>query len=230
MIDFAYTIIRSPRRKTVGITVHPDNTVTVRVPRTIDERVVRGLLDKKSGWVRRKLAANLTHREKYRPKEYREGEEFLFLGKKYFLEKSSRDGEVTLCEDRMLVGRSSRSGGNERGLIAARIEDWYRKQALDYLSGRVRFFREIVGVSPEILRIRKCKSRWGSCSRWRNLNFNWLIMMAPPAIVDYVVVHELCHCHLQDHSPRFWELVESILPDYRLRKKWLRENSSLLVL
>ncbi|MHB9029805.1 MAG: M48 family metallopeptidase [Candidatus Latescibacterota bacterium] len=229
MIDFPYTIVRSPRRKTIGITVSPDNTVTVRIPQRVDERFARKILEDKADWVRLKLAQNLNRKEMHRPKEYRDGEEFLYLGEKYLLEKITGRKGVNLRDGRLCVGVPSGLNGNGRKTVAAHIHGWYRDQALDYLAERVLFFRDRLKVYPKTMRLKKLKSRWGSCSSRGNLNFNWLIIMAPPAVVDYVVVHELCHCLQQNHSPRFWALVESILPDYRDRRTWLRVNSGLFV-
>lgn len=78
--------------------------------------------------------------------------------------------------------------------------------------------------------IRKQKTRWGSCSREGNLNFNSLLMMAPPEVLDYVVVHELCHRLEMNHSARFWAQVEKVIPDYRKPRKWLKEHGSQLML
>ncbi len=91
---------------------------------------------------------------------------------------------------------------------------------------RVRYYADIMGVTYGRITIRMQKSRWGSCSGKGNLNFNCLLMRAPDAIIDYVVVHELCHLKEMNHSPRFWAEVEKILPDYKERRKWLKDHES----
>lgn len=97
------------------------------------------------------------------------------------------------------------------------------------IPSRVAYFAEILGVSYGRISIRSQHTRWGSCSSAGNLNFNCLLMLAPPEILDYVVVHELCHRKEMNHSPRFWVEVEKILPDYRAKKHWLKENGSALM-
>ena len=103
------------------------------------------------------------------------------------------------------------------------------KQAAQILPSKVRRFAAEIGVSYERITIRSQRTRWGSCSAKGNLNFNCLLMLTPPEILDYVVVHELCHRKELNHSPRFWAEVERVLPDYRVSRKWLKENGSQLI-
>ncbi len=91
---------------------------------------------------------------------------------------------------------------------------------------RVRYYADIMGVTYGRITIRMQKSRWGSCSGKGNLNFNCLLMRTPETIIDYVVVHELCHLKEMNHSPKFWAEVEKILPDYKDRRKWLKDHES----
>ena len=91
---------------------------------------------------------------------------------------------------------------------------------------RVRYYADLMGVTYERITIRKQKSRWGSCSSKGNLNFNCLLMKTPEEIIDYVVVHELCHLKEMNHSDRFWAEVEKVLPDYRDRRRWLKDHGN----
>lgn len=102
-------------------------------------------------------------------------------------------------------------------------------RALQVLPARVEWFAERIGVTYGRITIRNQKTCWGSCSAKGNLNFNCLLMLAPPEVADYVVVHELCHRLEMNHSRRFWELVARELPDYRERRRWLKENGSVLM-
>lgn len=101
-------------------------------------------------------------------------------------------------------------------------------RAVREIPKRVAYFAPIVGVTYGRITIRNQKTRWGSCSGKGNLNFNCRLMKAPPEVLDYVVVHELCHRIEMNHSPRFWKEVERVMPDYRRHKKWLKEHGTSL--
>lgn len=110
------------------------------------------------------------------------------------------------------------------------LEERYRKAAKEYFPARVAYYEKLLGVTHTSITIRDQKTRWGSCSARGGLNFNWRLMLAPPRILDYVVVHELCHRKEMNHSKAFWNAVEMILPDYKELRAWLRENGSQLTL
>lgn len=113
-------------------------------------------------------------------------------------------------------------------LTAAELQQ-LAERALEVLPERAKWYAERIGVSYGRITIRNQKTCWGSCSQKGNLNFNCLLMLAPPEIADYVVVHELCHRLEMNHSKRFWELVEKELPDYRERRRWLKENGPAIM-
>lgn len=108
------------------------------------------------------------------------------------------------------------------------LEKRYRHAAKEYFPKRVEYYAQQIGVSYERIRIAEQKTRWGSCSGKGTLSFNWKLMLAPPKVLDYVVVHEVCHLKEMNHSPRFWNLVEEIMPDYKEYRKWLKENGNTL--
>lgn len=118
----------------------------------------------------------------------------------------------------------------EKSPSEKRLEAIYREAAKEYFPKRVSYFSHVLGVSYGKITIRDQKTRWGSCSSKGNLSFNWRLILAPPNILDYVVVHELCHRKEMNHSPRFWALVESVMPEYKEYRKWLKENGNKLTL
>lgn len=103
------------------------------------------------------------------------------------------------------------------------------QKAREILLQKVRHYASVIGVDFNRITVRNQTTRWGSCSAKGNLNFNYLLMLTPPEVIDYVVVHELCHLKELNHSKRFWDEVRSILPDYEQNKKWLKEKGSELI-
>jgi len=104
-----------------------------------------------------------------------------------------------------------------------------REQARKIVTERVRYYAPIIGVTYGQIAIRTQHTRWGSCSSKGNLNFNCLLALVPPEVLDYVVVHELCHRKELNHSDRFWREVERILFDYKIQRKWLKDNGGKLI-
>ena len=102
-------------------------------------------------------------------------------------------------------------------------------EALKVIPERVEYFAKVIGVTYGKITVRNQKTRWGSCSSKGNLNFNCLLMLAPPEVLDYVVVHELCHRKQMNHSKAFWLEVEKVLPDYKEARKWLKEEGSQMI-
>ena len=157
----------------------------------------------------------------------------------------TRDGEVLVrCPRRMPEAEirrlvADKSAWIERHLnvltepdapvLTAGELDALKRRAREILPARAAHFAHLAGVTYGNITIRSQKSRWGSCSSRGNLSFNCLLMLAPPEVLDYVVVHELCHRLEMNHSPRFWAEVERVLPDYRTRRKWLKDHGGALL-
>ncbi len=110
------------------------------------------------------------------------------------------------------------------------LENRYRNAAKDYFTKRVAFYHQMTGGIYHTITIRDQKSRWGSCSSRGTLSFSYRLMFAPPRVLDYVVVHELCHLTHMNHSADFWGMVQRIMPDYRIYKQWLKDHGHELTL
>ena len=110
------------------------------------------------------------------------------------------------------------------------LEKWYRREAGEVFHAKALEYAAVLHVDFKDIRVKDQKSRWGSCSSNKNMNFNWRILMAPEPVCDYVIIHELCHLVHMNHSTDFWNLVESICPGYREYKRWLKEHGEDLYL
>ncbi|MCM1048211.1 MAG: M48 family metallopeptidase [Clostridiales bacterium] len=131
---------------------------------------------------------------------------------------------------KIIERKKNRPPSNLSNLQRVALEQRYIEAAHEYIPKRVAYYNAMTGGSYNKIAIRNQKTRWGSCSSKGTLSFNWRLMLAPPAILDYVVVHELCHLTYMNHSAEFWNLVESVFPDYRAARKWLKEHGNELVL
>ena len=125
---------------------------------------------------------------------------------------------------------SPKPSQKEKTPYERRLEAPYRQAAKEYIPKRVAYYAQLLDVTYATISIRDQKTRWGSCSSKGNLSFSWRLILAPPKVLDYVVVHELCHRKEMNHSPRFWALVESLVPDYKTHRKWLKENGEKLTI
>ena len=138
----------------------------------------------------------------------------------YFL--SEKASWIRMQQGRMQERENMRQ--QARIHLDAAQEKELREMAKSVLAQRTAYFARQVGVTYGRITVRDQKTRWGSCSQTGNLNFNFRLILAPPEVLDYVVVHELCHRRQMNHSAQFWQEVAQVLPDYRKRKAWLTEN------
>lgn len=230
MIDFEYEVIRRPRRRTASISVRRDNAVVVIVPSRLPQRQIEQIVRSKAHWIQSKLRFNEAAREKHRPKEYISGESFAYLGRNYRLKVA--DGKIvpaTLQQGRIHVSVPHELTGNDREQhIIRELTAWYQGHAVKRLQEKTARYAEQMGVTPAKIGIKAYRSRWGSCHKDGRIYFNWRIIMAPQSVVDYVVVHELCHLVHHNHARDFWKLVETIMPSYRKARAWLKVNGEIL--
>lgn len=222
--DIPITVIRTDRRKTASIKV-VEGDVQVIVPSTLSDMGINDLIQKKSSWIRQKLQLQKLIKP-VRPKEFVSGESFSYLGKNYRLKlHESNAGGVKLKGGYFVLGISESITGDDRiGYIKTQLTQWYVDHADQRLKDKSQRYAKLLGVSPNSINVKYYKARWGSCSIHSDITFNWRIIMAPHRIVDYVVVHELCHLNHHDHSPRYWKCVEAVIPDYLECREWLRVN------
>ncbi len=213
-------IVRS-RRRTIALIVTPEARVIVRAPLKAPAALIDDFVKKQQGWIRKKVAG-MKERPQVVAHAYEEGEIFWFLGRPYPLHIVDDGSAVIERTDRLCISRSLMPD------IRHRLKHWFREEAAKEIHSRCMWFSMMTGYSPTSVRITDARQRWGSCNHKGGLNFSWRLIQAPLEIVDYVIVHELVHLKQPDHSPKFWAKVEALMPDYKRRREWLRENERLL--
>jgi predicted metal-dependent hydrolase len=221
----SYSVIRS-RRKTADIVIERDGRVVVRAPETVPANEIADIVDAKQFWIYRSLAEWRDLNATRVLREFRDGEGFLYLGRAYRLRLvSGQEQPVSLRDGRFLLRRELAESGDAEAARAA-FRDYYIERGRERIGKRVAYFAPKVGVSPSRTDVRELGNRWASCSPEGRLAFHWKCLMAPLSIIDYIVVHELCHFHHQDHTEAFWNEVDKVLPEYRQRKQWLRVHGA----
>lgn len=214
-----YELIRM-KRKTISLHMDETGHVLVKAPLFISAKKVDTMVAERKDWIEEQQK-KIQYEYENRPK-YVDGEEVWYLGSPYVLRVSQNGKRNTICiSGNTMLFRGPATEPEERRSI---IETWLRKEAKDIFAERVREYQDIIGVYPQKIYIKDQKTRWGSCSEKGNLNFNFRLVMMPIELIDYVVVHELCHLIHMNHSKEFWELVGEILPDYKARRKRLKEH------
>jgi len=220
-----YRLIRS-RRATADLIIERDGSVVVRAPEWVGDEQVAGLVASRLYWIYQSLAEWRDMNATRVLREYRNGEGFLYLGRAYRLLLMTDQAEPLLlkngrfCLQRALVERGDLEA------TRALFRDYYIARGRERLQHRMRYFAPKVDVSPASIDVRELGNRWASCSTRGDLAFHWKCMMAPPTIIDYIVLHELRHLRHRDHTAAFWNEVDKVLPQYRERKEWLRRNGA----
>jgi len=220
-----FQLIRSKkRRKTISLHIKEDGRIVIYVPYHTPKGEIEKFIKEKQSWIVEKIS----EKEKFTKqpnKAFIPGEQFLYLGESYPLEIGDTNPKglpLKLSFGKFLIDQGH----------AAKAKDlftqWYKREAKERIEERVHYFSNRLQLVPKGLKITSAKHRWGSCSRDNRLSFSWRIIMAPLRIIDYVLIHELVHIKEKNHSKRFWTSLETILPDYRKHRFWLKENGHRL--
>jgi len=218
-LEFPIEVIRTNRKKSASVQV-VDCQVQVIIPQGLSDARIEQIVREKTSWIRDKLRKQSLMKPK-KPKEYVSGEAFAYLGKNYQLKVvKGSSAAVKLTLGKLAVGADAD--------VKQELTSWYRQNAEKRLNEKVVRFAKVIGVNPKSVKVKTYKSRWGSCSSLGDISFHWAIIMAPHYIVDYVVVHELCHMIHHNHSPAFWQQVEKVLPNYSECRGWLKTNGQEL--
>lgn len=242
-----YQLVLSKRRKTLLLQVKYGQ-VTVRAPHYVTPAYIEKFIQEKSSWLRAKLAQQ---QQDAKHCNFTQGAKLLFLGKELNLNITSAKHAKVFISDGDLAQSASltyRSRENQQVnvVISERInvklidstskarqvkkqlEVFFKQQAEIIFNERLAKLSKKTSLTPSKITIKKYKSRWGSCNNRGEVSLNYLLMMTPLLVIDYVIVHELSHLEFLDHSKSFWTLVEKHLPEYKIAKQWLSDYQQQL--
>jgi predicted metal-dependent hydrolase len=231
----AYTVKRSHRRrKTVAITVDARAGVLVTAPIGVSRVRIEEILMKRAPWIVRRTSAIAAAPEQRR---FVSGESLPYLGREVHLIATPADVQRVRINvsgetfDTFHVSvPAALEGETRRRSIESALTRWYKARAVEHLKSRVQHWATLGGSAPQRVLIRSQRRRWGSCAADGTLRFNWRLVLAPPSLIDYVVVHELSHLRVPNHSAMFWAEVARLMPDYAARRARLRDLEPSLTL
>lgn len=227
-----YSLIRSSRRKTLTICVKADKAVRVLAPLFLNDNDIANFIQRKAFWIVKSVEKLDSRLRRSSSHHYQDGEKFLFLGESYplcYVPSEAKRVKIDFNNSRFeaLVPFHLLCGQAEAKIKKA-FFIWYRNQAKKVVDERLRHWRQRLDADVKQVVIRTQKRIWGSSYyRTKRININWKIVMMPLDVIDYVIVHELCHLFIPDHSKRFWDKVKSVFPKYQDSEQWLKEHEGL---
>lgn len=218
-IEFTMTY---SKRRTIEIGVEPPDVISVVAPEGIEEDVLIKHVKSKAKWIVQKLYEIKEIQSQHIDREFVNGEAFMYLGRNYTLlivdDDSIKKPLTKLFQGKFVITTPTR----EQVKLKASMEEWYRQKTLEKVYERIDYYQRYFDVEPTNVRVKEQKKRWASCTVKRELLFNWRCTMAPSWVLDYIIVHEMSHMLIMDHSKEFWSLMERIMPDYEKRREWLK--------
>lgn len=224
-MPYPTVIDRRAFQRSIGVHVLPSGVVKVTAGKTASPKVISEFLRHCDNWIYKSLNEYQSLREMYPPKKYVEREKFLFRGDELSLTLSrtfNKRPSFKVSHGQFIL--SLPWGNSNHRELSAALRKFYEKSGREQLTKSVGYHSQLMNLYPRALSFRSQKTRWGSCSSKGNVSLNWRLIAAPNECLDYVVIHELSHLKYQNHSKRFWNLVETYSPNWKIHRKWLRDN------
>jgi len=210
-----YTLKRSARRRSITLTID-ERGLRVGAPWRASQRRIESVLAAHARWIVRKLVEWAARRPTHFA--WVDGARIMVLGEPVVLAPDPAHASTERVDDRLRVAAVA----DAADALENAVRDWLRETAQNWFAQRVGHFAPILGVDVPVIRLSNARTRWGTCHPHGRVHLNWRLIQMPPALIDYVVVHELAHLHEPNHSPRFWHRVETVLPDHKQRRRALR--------
>jgi predicted metal-dependent hydrolase len=218
-------IIHSSKRNTFLVEIKRDGSLSVRVPEGASVEAIQKAIDSKMRWILKQRAEIYKLDISADPKKFMDGEKFLYLGVVYPLSVDGASGAHLVFDgEKFVLSKEHQSQARDVFM------EWYRERAERHISEKVKKYSAQCNISYDKILITNAEKRWGSCNNKGILRFSWRLAMAPQDVIDYVIVHELMHIKHLNHSRAYWHEVTAVMPDFKLRKRWLFRNGHRLVL
>ena len=207
-------IIRS-KRKTLSLTINENAELIIRAPKRLSIEKIQDFINEKENWINRKKRL-IENQIKDVTSNHNK---LLYLGNLFPI-----NVEQNASKELFFTGEEFIANSIEPDSLSLSIKKWYKNKFKEIALPRVAYFANKHNLMVNQVRIKNKKTMWGSCSSKNNINLNYLLLMAPMGVIDYVIVHELVHTIHRNHSTDFWDSVESIMPEFQEHKRWLKKN------
>ena len=227
----SWTLRHSARRRSFQIRLLSATEIVVTAPAGASSDKAAEILRSKSTWILRQLKRLAAAAADSTNSSLAHGATLLFRGEPHsllLLADGRKKPHVTYAPSSITVHLSELVGEPGHPLVMQSLKKWYLSAAQSTLLERLTYWSGQIGVHPQRLSLRDQKTRWGSCSSRGGISLNWRLIMAPPPVIDYLVIHELCHLRHPNHSPAYWREVACWCPDFRQHRQWLRQHGALL--
>lgn len=212
-----YQLIRQNRRS-MSLQITDEGGILVKAPKWLPQFEIERFVNSKEAWIEKALGKLAVRNQRTIKHSFQNGDLFYYLGLEYPIVVDDRANKKIVFKQAFVTRESS--------VIAVKklMLNWYKSTAKDLMDVRLMVIAQQNNFTYSKYRITSAKTRWGSCSGQNVVSLNWKLIMMPLEILDYVIVHELCHTVHHNHSAKFWGLVETITPDWKVKRKWLKDS------
>ena len=217
--------VKYSNRKSIEIRIEPGGKVVFKAPKKTPDHVILEVIEKRLKWIEEKLSVV---ENAFKSREFETGTMVYYLGEKVplkIIRRKTDRGQISFVDNEfiLILPEDYTSEHIKEMLIAM-----YKKMLTPLIKKRIYHYQSYFKIKPEKVTVRDQKTRWGSCSSSRTLSFNYRLLMAPLSVIDYIVVHEMTHLEHMNHSKSYWKRVHEVMPDYKVKEKFLKEKGMLL--
>lgn len=217
-MSLTYTVQKS-ERKTISLTLERNNDIVIKAPLKASQEKIEEFFIKKQIWIYTKLEEKKCLIHCPDKKVFVNWEWFYYLGRMYKLELVDNvDFKLRFHKNRFELNRQYISSGREI------FTEWYKQKFNEKILTKVKKISIQYWFNPTKISVKELSNRWGSCTSDNKLNFHWKVMLAPVSVIEYIIIHELCHIKEKNHSPKFWDILARYMPNFEEYKEWLKRN------
>lgn len=230
--QLTYHVINQKNRKSIQVRIRTNTHLEITAPNNFSNACIEKILHEKCNWIIKQILLLSSAVANPINKSLTHGATVLYLGTAHTLVFTNNHGSsptIDLKDNQIILNIPFLNTVQTTSLVESLLKQWYLDRARTLLSAKTSLWSAKIDVQPKRITIKDQKTRWGSCSSKGNINYNWRLIMAPLEVIDYLVIHELCHLYVPNHSALFWQEVGKFTPNFKHHRTWLRTNGTILM-